>query len=111
MTQAIASTYDTAKAYRKEVTYALIGVCVFMVGIYMFNVYRMISNTVAMEKIVTQTTELQSKVQALDGQYLQLSGKITPDTLKTRGFVQGKVSAYIPRNASLGSVARVAHEL
>ena len=85
--------------------------CVFLVGIYVYNVYRVIVNTVALQNVQAQSLVMESSVQKLDSNYLELSSQITPDTLAKHGFTAGKVSAYIPRNASLGSVAIGGHEL
>ncbi len=82
-----------------------------MAGLYAFNVYRVIANTVSLQKIQAQSVAIESTVQGLDSSYLKLSSQITPDTLSQHGFATGKVSAYIPRNATLGSVAIGGHEL
>ena len=42
-----------------------------------------------MQNIETQTATLDTQVDALDAQYLQLSSAITPDTLADYGLAQG----------------------
>ena len=111
MTKALAKTYNITNDYRTHFTYFLIGGCILMVAIYIFNVYKVITTTVAIQKIQNQSVILESNVESLDSKYLELSSQITPDTLSAHGFVAGKVSAYISRNASLGSVAIGGHEL
>ena len=111
MTKAIINTYNVANEYRRHFTYALIAGCILMIAIYLFNVYKVIASTVAFQNTQNQAVALETKVEGLDSQYLDLSSQITPDTLALHGFKPGKVSAYIPRNASLGSVAIGGHEL
>ncbi|MEI6304817.1 MAG: hypothetical protein WCP09_02240 [Candidatus Taylorbacteria bacterium] len=111
MTKAIVDTIKVTNNYRTQMTYVLIGGCFLMIAIYVFNVFRVISSTVALQKVQNQTASLESNVENLDAKYLQLSSEITPDTLADHGFVAGKVSDYISRNVSLGSVATGGHEL
>lgn len=105
MTKAIASTYNKVHSYRTQISYILVMGCFIMVAIYAFNVYRVISNTVALQGVESQSVILEGNVEELDSKYLELSSQITPDTLSAHGFMPGKVSAYISRTASLGSVA------
>ncbi len=111
MTKTLINTYNIANEYRRHLIYVLIFGCALMVGIYIFNVYRVIATTIALQKIETQLIATENQVQSLDSRYLGLSSQITPDTLSKHGFTTGKVSLYIPRNASLGRVALVGHEL
>ena len=111
MTKTIVNTYNIANEYRHHFTYVLIFGCILMVGVYVFNVYRVIANTVSLQAVKARSVAMESSVQSLDGKFLELSSQITPDTLAEHGFKAGKVSAYIPRNASLGSVAIGGHEL
>src|ERR1035437_3535838 len=111
MTKTLINTYNLASEYRKHFIYALIFGCLVMAGIYVFNVYKVIANTIVIQKVQAQSVAIESTVQDLDSKYLDLSSQITPDTLSQHGFTAGKVSAYIPRNASLGRVAIGGHEL
>ena len=108
MTKAIAHTYDFAFQYRMHISYALIASCMLMILIYAVNVYSMISRTVAMQKIETQAAVLDTKVAALDTQYLGLSSAITPDSLSAYGLDQGQVSEFITR--ATRPVAMSGHE-
>ncbi len=111
MTQAITHTYTIVHDYRRQITQALFATCMVLALIYAINLYRVISHTIALQKITLQQAGLNSAIQTLDTQYLAISSKITPDTLKNYGFDQGKVSAFISRTGMLGSVAIVGHEL
>ena len=111
MTKAIVDTIKVTHSYRTQMTYVLIAGCFLMIAVYVFNVFRVISSTVALQNVQNQTAALESNVENLDTKYLELSSQITPDTLVTHGFSAGKVSNYISRNVSLGSVATGGHEL
>ena len=111
MTKVLAQTYRIAETHQRHITLALLAACAFSVLIYALNVYRVISHTVALEAIQKQTTTISSSVDALDTEYLGLSSKASPDTLKDYGFEQGQVSAFISRTTSLGTVASRANEL
>jgi cell division protein FtsB len=111
MTKAIAQTYNTANQYTALVTRAFLVVCAFLIALYGFNIYKVVRNTVAMEQIQKQTVEMSAKIDALNSQYLTLSSQITPDNLKEYGLSETKVSVYVSRSASLGSVALRDHEL
>jgi len=97
--------------YRTYVTYAILAGCFLGVLVYGFNIYSIVTHTVALREIEEQTATLANSVQILDTRYLEISGKITPDTLRAHGFSQGVVSEYISRAASLGRVAIGGHEL
>ena len=111
MTQTLVNTYNIANDHRIKLTYTLFVGCFFMIAVYVFNVYKVISSTVVIQKIDSQSVAMESNVQNIDSKYIELSSQITPDVLAGHGFTPGKVSAYIPRNASLGSVAIGGHEL
>ncbi len=111
MTKAIAQTYSLVHEYRRRITLALLAGCAFLLLIYAVNVYSIISRTIALEAIQKQTATLTTAVDSLDSEYLKISGRIGPDSLKEYGFTQGQVSVFIPRNSSLGSLAARTHEL
>lgn len=111
MTKAITQTYTVVHDYRRQITQALLLTCMVMALAYAINLYRVISHSLALQSITREQASLDSSIQALDSQYTSLSNKITPDMLHTYGFDQGKVSAFISRTASLGSVSMVGHEL
>jgi hypothetical protein len=111
MTKAIAQTYTVANDHRAYITYALMGVCLFMMLAYAANLYSVISHTVALQKTEKSVTALSAAVDNLDADYIRISSRITPDTLSAHGFSQGHVSAFIPRSTSLGRVALGGYEL
>lgn len=111
MTKTISVAYATIHDYRTYITTGLLGASIALVIAYAASVYAVISHTVAIQKIQAAAVALGSTVDNLDSQYLQLSSSVTPESLSTYGFTQGKVSAYISRTPSLGSVARGGHEL
>ena len=82
-----------------------------MALLYALNMYSIISETVAMQKIEVQTMALEGSMDKLDAQYMAISNKITPDIAKEYGLEQGNVSTYIPRTRSIGSANGVATEL
>jgi hypothetical protein len=110
MTKAIAQTYKTTHEYSREINAALIAACALFLMIYSLNVYRVVSRTVALKSVENQTATLTTAVDGLDSQYLQLTSKLSPDTLHDYGLSQGQVSAFISRTTSLGSVASRDHE-
>ncbi len=111
MTKAIAHTYNTARAYHVQMIYALIATCAILVFVYAFHVYKVIANTVALQKVEAHMASLSGTVDKLDAQYLELSSIITPDHVAKYGMKQGHVSEYISRQTSLGRVAMSRHEL
>lgn len=115
MTKAIAhasiNTLATLHGYRRQITLALLATSIMLVATYAINLYRVISHTIALQRVTTQVAALDGAVNKLDGQYIALSHTITPDAVAARGFDQGKVSAFISRTASLGRIALVGHEL
>jgi hypothetical protein len=76
---------------------------------YGFSLYSLIENTVATQNVQKEISALNSDVQKLDTTYLELSSKVTPDSLKAFGLHQEKVSFFITRS-NIPSVAYVSHE-
>lgn len=111
MTKAIAQTYTTVHEYRRQITLALLAVSAVLIMIYAVNLYRVISNTLALQNIKTEITALEGSLDRLDSQYIALSHAVTPDAVTAHGFNQGEVSAFISRTASLGQIALAGHEL
>src|SRR3989344_8402402 len=110
MTKLIAQTYAYTNNTRAYMTYVLLGLSALMAVIYAANVYAVVSRTVAIKQISNQATEISAVVQALDGKYLELSNRITPESIRAQGMNQGTVSAYISRTATLGKVAISGYE-
>lgn len=111
MTKAIAQTYGAAMQHRRMIVMVLmagVAVCAF---VYAFNVFRVVSRTVAVQKTESKIASVENRVQSLDARYLELANKITPDMVKSYGMKEGEVTAYILRTASLGRVAMSGHEL
>lgn len=111
MTRAIAQTYSVASDYMVQITATILGLCAFMALLYGVNIYRTISATIDLQKAETQVASLSSVVGALDSKYMNISRSTTPDSLKTYGLTQGKVSAFISSPASLSRVASSGHGL
>jgi VIT1/CCC1 family predicted Fe2+/Mn2+ transporter len=111
MTKAIATTYTIASEYRKQLLTAFLIASAFLVLLYAFNVYSVISKTVALQKVQNDIAATGKSVESLDSAYLDIASKITPDGLGNYGFKEGKVSAYISRTAPLSRVALGGHEL
>ncbi len=111
MTKALTLTYSAAQEYRTQIMYALVVTSVMLIGMYAFNVYRLISNTVALQQINSQTASLSSSVDQLDSAYLAASSVITPDHVAKYGMTQGSVTAYIPKSQSVSQVAMSGHDL
>lgn len=83
-----------------------------MILIYVLNIYKIVRVMVAVRTIETKITSTTDTVQDLDAEYLQISGKITPDSLHSHGFLPAEVSEYISKSASLSrSPASSGHEL
>ncbi len=104
MTKAITYTYSAAQEYRKYIAYAFICASMVMAIIYGFNIYSVISRTIATERLEARTASLQGTVQELDARYISLSDKVTPDAAKSFGLHETAVTAYIPKTPSLGRV-------
>ena len=105
MTKIIANTYSSVNDNKIYVTSAILAACGILVMIYAFNVYKLVSRTVAIESIQTQINSESSSVNSLAVEYLSLSSELTPDTMKSFGMSEGTVSEYISKTASLGRVA------
>lgn len=105
MTKAIATTYTVAKDFRAEIAYVVVAACAGLALIYGFNLYKVITQTIALRQVESQEVALQSSLSDLNAQYLDLSSKITPDMLGQYGFSEGQVAEYISKNSSLNSVA------
>lgn len=106
MTKAIAQTYTTIHGYRLQITVAVLFACALSVIAYAFNVYAVVSHTVALGKVQAAISATASDVNDLDAKYLELSSTLTPDTLSRYGFSEGKVTAFIPRTAATASLSR-----
>jgi len=87
------------------------GACAILIFFYAVNVYRVISHTVALQKVTTSLTSIGSAVGDLDAHYLALSSQVTPDSLSKYGLTQTQVSEFISRTSTLGTVATIGHEL
>ncbi|MEK7646495.1 MAG: hypothetical protein AAB381_02265 [Patescibacteria group bacterium] len=105
MTQTIARTYEQSEGYRVYITYALASLCAFAIVMYMFNMYRVISYSVALQGTEADTVTVQKSVQELDMKYISLSNRITPDLVHARGMSEGTVTSYISRTPTLGMVS------
>lgn len=111
MTKAIAYTYTATMEHRARITSALFAMCLVMVVAYAAYLYSAISRTVSIQKTDKAAALLAASVDALDADYIRMSSRITPDTIAAHGFSRTKVSAFIPKTASLGRVALGGHEL
>ena len=107
----MSQTYAFAEGHRNQILRAIFTACLFLVVVYIFNVYSVISRTVALQKMQVEIAAAGKSVQALDTQYLELSSRLTPDGLGAYGFREGRVSTYISRTPFLGKVALGGHEL
>jgi hypothetical protein len=110
MTKALAQTYTAVHAYRVAIMRLLCAACAIATIWYGINVYQAISRTIATEHMVNETSLISNTVNQLGSQYIQLSDDATPSALSKYGMSLGKVSVYIPRTTSLGSVALSGHE-
>ncbi len=97
MTKAIAQTYSKFNENIRIFSYTFLIGCLIMVLIYSLSLFKVISNTVLIQKTEAKMTELSSSVDELDSQYLSLSGNINPDNLNDYGMTKGKVSMYISK--------------
>lgn len=114
MKQAIAQTAGNIHAYRARITIAVIGACALAAAFYGYNLYSLISNTVAIKQVQSQSAAASSAISDLNARYLKVSGTITPDVIAKYGFKPGLVSVYITRTRAAAAnhnlVAR-GHEL
>ncbi len=101
----------SAAENRLKMAQGLIAICAILGLFYAVNLYSIISHTVALQHINASSRALTTEVEALDTQYLALSSKITPDTLKAYGLEKGEVSFFIPRSSSLGHASVGGNEL
>lgn len=102
MTRAIAQTYNIANEYRSFISRSLITLCLVAALFYAANIYLVISRAMAANAVKKQTAVVSLAVKDLDGKYIALSGKITPDAASAYGLHEGTVSAFISRTVLLG---------
>lgn len=110
VSQAVAHAFSQS-SFRLNISYILLAVCGGIALMYASNLYSVISTTVAIQRIQTESRALTSAVESLDSQYLSLSSQVTPDVLKSYGLKKGEVSFFIPRSNGIGRVAIRGHEL
>ncbi len=111
MTKAIVQTYTTVHNNRVFIVRALFAGCLLAAAWYGLNIYGAISQTIAAERVSAQADALGNSINKLDAAYISLTDSASPSALSAYGMSPGAVSAYIPRRASLGSVALSGHEL
>jgi len=113
MTKAITFTYNIAQENFRQITAILLGLCLVMTLGYAINIYRVVSQTVALKHVAAETAAVNSTLQQLDTQYASVTGKITPDVLAKYGFTTegSNEKTFISRTASLGRVSSAGHEL
>lgn len=111
MTKTIVQTYNIANHYSKKAFYIGVVSCALFLVSYCIGVYRVISQTMSLQKIENQESVLSLSVQALDKQYIDLSSKITPDVIASYGFREVEVNNFIEKSSSLGRIAQSEHEL
>ena len=117
MTKIIAQTYNVTTPYRAYFTSVLFAGCLMAAFLYAISLYHIISRTVALEHVHSQSAVLTSQVESLDSRYLELSSANPVNALAAYGLQAGQVTAYIPRSdstasaASLGTLAAGGHEL
>ncbi len=110
MTKALAQTYTTVHTYRVFIMRVLCAACIMATLWYGINVYEAVSRTIAAEHISSQANALNNSVNDLGTQYMKLENSASPSLLSSYGMTVSQVTAYIPRTASLGSVALSSHE-
>lgn len=114
MKKAITTTAGELHAYRAMITLAILAASPLCAVFYAFNLYSMISRTVALRHAESAITAASTDVGRLDAEYLKLAASVTPDLLASHGLAEGKVSLYITRTAataSLPALAQGGHEL
>lgn len=109
MTKTIVKTYGVINDYIRLICQAFLIGCLFLIAIYSFHLFSLISKTVAMEKIESEFSSLSGSIDSLDEQFLALSGKITPDNISQYGLSKGKVSQYISRSTKIGVLENANH--
>lgn len=97
MTKAITQTYTIVNQNAKYISYAFLAGCLIMVSVYVFSLFSVISNTVAIQKIQSKMATLSTNVDELDSEYLNLTGNISPDILSKYGLKTGVVTKYISK--------------
>lgn len=97
MTKAITQTYSKLNDNLRIISYTFLIGCLILVVIYSLNLFKVISNTVAVQQTDAKMTALSSSVDQLDSEYLSLTGNINPDNLGDYGMTKGKVSMYISK--------------
>jgi len=110
MTKAIAQTYTTIHSYRVVIMRMLCVSCAVATVWYGVNVFEAISRTIAAEHLSATADTLSNSVNDLGSQYIKLANLASPSALASHGMTVAGVTAYIPRTASLGSVALSSHE-
>lgn len=111
MTKIIAQTYKYTYEYKAYINYALLILSMAMVMFYILNIYKVISTSVAVGQAETHLSQLENEVQSLDSKYIELSNRITPELVHSKGMIEGTVTSYISRTTSLGVVSLGGHEL
>lgn len=105
MTQAIAKTYTFADENRALLAKTLLAGSVIMAMIYAYNMYMVVTKTVLSQSIEKQVAAVENEADKLDGTYISLSSKITPQMVSDYGLEQTTVSEYISRTRAVGSNA------
>ena len=111
MNKIIARTDNHTNEFRAHITYALFGMCAVLMIAYVFNMYTVISHSVALQQAETDIAKVSETIVKLDTQYIGLSNRITPELVRARGMSEGKVASYISRTTSLGVVSLSGYEL
>lgn len=102
MTKTIVQTYTIANEHRTGITMTLLIACAVCALFYVFNTYRAISYSMSIQNVSTEIAMVDAKMQNLDSRYVELVSSITPDLVRQYGFENAEVSAFIPRDVSLG---------
>lgn len=100
----IAKTYSFSKEYSAKITKLVLLGCLVAVFIYGINLYMTVSRTVAIRSLEAEISKIDETVKQLDGQFIALSSKITPELAGRYGLSETEVSAYINKTTSLGVV-------
>lgn len=92
----------------------LISACAIAALFYAVNLYRLVSNSIALRQIESRSVALTSSLGDMNARYLKIMSAITPDAVGKQGLVPAQVSLYITRpsaTASIGNLAQRGHEL
>ena len=111
MTKTLAQTYTTIHTYRVNIMRLLCVGCALATVWYGINVYSAISHTIAAEHVSADASALSNSVNALGSRYIQLADLASPNAVSAHDMTVSAVTTYIPRTASLGSVALSGREL